>query len=145
MKVTNAFQIITTEKFTQTRAFYKKLGFTPVFDGDWYCQLVWPTAPSVQLGLMKPGHESQPEIFHSPTMGEGTILGLEVPEASDAAEDLSKAGFEFAMELRDEPWGQRHFALLDPNGIRIDIGSPTAELAPEYAQQFTEAGDKALA
>ncbi len=145
MKVTNAFQIITTEKFTQTRAFYKKLGFTPVFDGDWYCQLVWPSAPSVQLGLMKPGHESQPEIFRAPTMGEGTILGLEVPEARDAAEDLSKAGFEFAMELRDEPWGQRHFALLDPNGIRIDIGSPTAELSPEYAQQFTETGDKALA
>ena len=25
------------------------------------------------------------------------------------------------IEIRDEPWGDRHFAILDPNGIGIDI------------------------
>jgi len=25
------------------------------------------------------------------------------------------------IELRDEPWGDRHFAIKDPNGIGIDI------------------------
>lgn len=144
MKVTNAFQIIITDKFTQSRAFYKKLGFEPVFDGEWYCQLVWPSAPSVQLGLMKPGHETQPDIFQAATVGEGTVLSLEVDEANDAAETLRKAGFEFALEVRDEPWGQRHFALLDPNGVRIDIFSPTAELSPEYAQQFKETGNETV-
>ncbi|WP_296990210.1 VOC family protein [Thalassospira sp. UBA1131] len=145
MKVTNAYQIIITEKFTQSRAFYKKLGFTPVFDGDWYCQLVWPSAPSVQLGLMKQGHETQPPMFQAATVGEGTVLTLEVEEARDAADELREAGFEFALDLRDEPWGQRHFALLDPNGVRIDIASATAELSPEYAQQFKEAGEGVLA
>ncbi|HAI29006.1 MAG TPA: glyoxalase, partial [Thalassospira sp.] len=53
-------------------------------------------------------------------------------------------GFEFALEVRDEPWGQRHFALLDPNGVRIDIFSPTAELSPEYAQQFKETGNETV-
>jgi len=145
MKVTNAYQIIITEKFTQSRAFYKKLGFTPVFDGDWYCQLVWPSAPSVQLGLMKQGHETQPAMFQAATVGEGTVLTLEVEEARDAADELREAGFEFALDLRDEPWGQRHFALLDPNGVRIDIASATAELSPEYAQQFKENGEGVLA
>jgi len=25
------------------------------------------------------------------------------------------------MDLRDEPWGDRHFALRDPNGVGVDI------------------------
>lgn len=145
MKVTNSFQIIITDKFAQSRAFYKKLGFTPVFDGDWYCHLVWPDVPSVQLGIMKPNHETQTELFHAPTMGEGSVLCLEVEEARDAAEELRAAGFEIAVDLRDEPWGQRHFALLDPNGVRIDVVSPTAELAPEYAAQFAESGEGIMA
>jgi len=26
-----------------------------------------------------------------------------------------------AIDLREEPWGDRHFAIVDPNGIGIDI------------------------
>jgi catechol 2,3-dioxygenase-like lactoylglutathione lyase family enzyme len=138
MKVTNSYPIIITAKFTQSRAFYQKLGFTPVFDGEWYCQLVWADFPSVQLGLMKPGHETQPAIFHTATLGEGSVLCLEVEDAGIAAKELRNADFEFAMELRDEPWGQRHFALLDPNGVRIDVASQTGQIAPEYAAQFLD-------
>lgn len=138
MKVTNSYPIIITGKFTQSRAFYQKLGFTPVFDGEWYCQLVWADFPSVQLGLMKPGHDTQPAIFHAATLGEGSVLCLEVEDAGIAAKELRNADFEFAMELRDEPWGQRHFALLDPNGVRIDVASQTGQIAPEYAAQFLD-------
>ncbi|WP_430474739.1 VOC family protein [Thalassospira lucentensis] len=145
MKVTNSYPIIITEKFAQSRAFYKKLGFTPVFDGEWYCQLVWADFPSVQLGLMKPGHDTQPAIFQSATLGEGSVMCLEVEDASDAADELRAAGFEFAVELRDEPWGQRHFALLDPNGVRIDVASQNGEVAPEYAQHFLDDAQAVLA
>ncbi|MBX2830053.1 MAG: VOC family protein [Rhodospirillales bacterium] len=145
MKVTNSYPIIITGKFTQSRAFYKKLGFTPVFDGEWYCHLVWSDFPSVQLGLMKPGHDTQPAIFHSATLGEGSVMCLEVENAADAADELRNAGFGFAVDLRDEPWGQRHFALLDPNGVRIDVASQTGEIAPEYAQHFLDDAQAVLA
>jgi len=26
-----------------------------------------------------------------------------------------------AIDLREEPWGDRHFAIVDPNDIGIDI------------------------
>jgi uncharacterized glyoxalase superfamily protein PhnB len=26
-----------------------------------------------------------------------------------------------AFELKDEPWGDRHFAVTDPNGVNIDF------------------------
>ena len=145
MKVTNSYPIIITEKFTQSRAFYKKLGFTPVFDGEWYCQLVWADFPSVQLGLMKPGHDTQPALFHAATLGEGSVICLEVEDAGVAADEVRDAGFEFALEIRDEPWGQKHFALLDPNGVRIDIASQNGVVAPEYAQHFLDATEVALA
>ena len=28
---------------------------------------------------------------------------------------------EIKVDLPDEPWGERHFAIEDPNGIGIDI------------------------
>lgn len=145
MKVTNSYPIIVTHKFTQSRAFYKKLGFMPVFEGEWYCQLVWSDFPSVQLGLMKPGHDTQPALFHAATLGEGSVICLEVEDADIAANELRDAGFEFALEVRDEPWGQRHFALLDPNDVRIDVASQTGKISPEYAHHFLEASDGILA
>ena len=30
-------------------------------------------------------------------------------------------GIEIKIDIRDEPWGDRHFAIQDPNGIGIDI------------------------
>ena len=40
--------------------------------------------------------------------------------ASKAIELKSK-GVEIKVDLRDEPWGDRHFAIADPNGIGIDF------------------------
>ena len=36
-------------------------------------------------------------------------------------ERLRKAVVPMAYPLRDEPWGQRRFALLDPAGMWVDI------------------------
>lgn len=136
MKVTNASPIIVTEKLNESRIFYEKLGFVAVFAGDWYIHLGWPDCMEVQIGLMQPDHPTQPPLFHRQTMGEGSIFGISVEDAKAAADELRSKGFEFALELRDEPWGQRHFTLLDPNGIRIDVASQDAEMTAEYAKDF---------
>lgn len=136
MKVTSAFPIIVTEKLTESRTFYEELGFVAVFAGDWYIHLVWPECMEVQIGLMQPDHPTQPPLFHGRTMGDGSIFGISVEDARTAADELRAKGFEFALELRDEPWGQRHFTLLDPNGVRIDIASQDAEMSDEYAKDF---------
>jgi uncharacterized glyoxalase superfamily protein PhnB len=36
-------------------------------------------------------------------------------------EQLKLKKIPIAITLRDEPWGDRHFAIVDPNGIGIDI------------------------
>jgi catechol 2,3-dioxygenase-like lactoylglutathione lyase family enzyme len=48
-------------------------------------------------------------------------LTIEVDDVDKVYNDLKNKGVEIKIEIRDEPWGDRHFAIQDPNGIGIDI------------------------
>lgn len=48
-------------------------------------------------------------------------LTIEVNEVDGIYEDLKKKGVPIKIDIRNEPWGDRHFAIEDPNGIGIDI------------------------
>ena len=48
-------------------------------------------------------------------------LTIEVPDADKLYEEIKMKGVKIKIELRDEPWGDRHFAIEDPNGIGIDL------------------------
>ncbi|MNE68263.1 Glyoxalase-like domain protein [compost metagenome] len=54
-------------------------------------------------------------------------LTIEVENVDALYEQMKQKGVEIRIELRDEPWGDRHFAIQDPNGIGIDI----VEYAPK--------------
>jgi uncharacterized glyoxalase superfamily protein PhnB len=69
---------------------------------------------------MTPDHPSQPpgpERFS----GEGVFLTFQVEDARTEFERLRAEGAPIAYPLRDEPWGQRRFALRDPAGTWLDI------------------------
>ena len=46
---------------------------------------------------------------------------IEMDEVDSIYEELKKKGVEIKVDIRDEPWGDRHFSIEDPNGIGIDI------------------------
>lgn len=48
---------------------------------------------------------------------------------------MKSSGIPIAHELCDEPWGERHFAVVDPNGIPVNI-SQLIEPAKEYLPYF---------
>jgi len=48
-------------------------------------------------------------------------LTIEVDDVDKIYSKLKKKGTPIKVEIRDEPWGDRHFAIEDPNGIGIDI------------------------
>ena len=41
--------------------------------------------------------------------------------------ELKKKGVEIEIDIRDEAWGDRHFAIQDPNGIGIDLVTHTKQ------------------
>jgi uncharacterized glyoxalase superfamily protein PhnB len=48
-------------------------------------------------------------------------LTIEVEDVDKLYKELKKKGVRIEIDLRDEPWGDRHFAISDPNGIGIDL------------------------
>lgn len=47
------------------------------------------------------------------------MLGVAVADAQAAHDALAAAGVPIARKLKDNPWGDRSFALTDPDGVRV--------------------------
>jgi catechol 2,3-dioxygenase-like lactoylglutathione lyase family enzyme len=112
---------IITSKLKETRAFYtEKLGFGITFENEFYLLMHTPNKER-EISFLLPDHPSQQPLFHKPFQGQGMYLTIEVDDVDKVYAELKKKGVAIKIELRDEPWGDRHFAIEDPNGIGIDI------------------------
>lgn len=112
---------IITEKLAETKEFYTTvLNFGVTFENDFYLLMHTPDKSS-EISFLKPNHPSQKPIFQSPFNGKGVYLTIEVEEVDNVYKQLKNKGVAIEIEIRDEPWGDRHFAIVDPNGIGIDI------------------------
>ena len=112
---------IITDKLSESKEFYTKvLGFGVSFENDFYLLMHTPDN-SEQISFLLPEHPSQHPVFQPPFQGEGVYLTIEVEDVDKVYQDLKSRGVAIAIEIRDEPWGDRHFAIVDPNGIGVDI------------------------
>ena len=112
---------IVTEKLAETKKFYlETLGFGVTFENEFYLLLHTPHH-GAEISFLLPNHPSQQTLFQKPFAGEGVYLTIEVDDVDKVYNDLQNKGIEIKIDIRDEPWGDRHFAIQDPNGIGIDI------------------------
>ena len=112
---------VITEKVRESRDFYVRLlGCEVVYEGaaDWFVLL---RLGDGELGFMKPDLESQAEIFRPAFRGQGLWITVDVEDVDAEFRRLQASGIPIAATLRDEPWGDRHFVVVDPNGIGVDI------------------------
>lgn len=112
---------ILTTKLAESKAFYtNNLGFGVTFENEFYLLLHTPNHEA-EISFLLPDHPSQQPFFHKPFQGQGMYLTIEVDDVDKIYKELKKNGVVIKIEIRDEPWGDRHFAIEDPNGIGIDI------------------------
>lgn len=112
---------IITEKLQETKEFYTKvLNFGVTFENDFYLLLHTPSK-SEEISFLLPNHPSQKPIFQSAFNGKGVYLTIEVENVDEVYKQLKEKGVPIEVDIRDEVWGDRHFAIVDPNGIGIDI------------------------
>ncbi len=83
-----------------------------------------PRHPDIQRGL-----SGQAPMYQTRFRGGGVFLGIEVDDADLVFEELRAQGHRIVVPLTNEPWGRRHFGILDPNGVPIDIYSHVAPMA----------------
>lgn len=133
MKLKKLWAGFVTDKIRESRDFYTKvLEFAVVYEGEsegdsgneWFVLLKLGES---ELGFMKPDLEFQAPVFRAAYPGRGAWLTIEVDDAEAEYERLRALGIPVEVTLRDEPWGDRHFAILDPNGIGVDIVQRIAE------------------
>ncbi len=116
---------IITSNFQETKEFYTKtLGLRVDFENDFY--LLLGSEAGDQISFLLPNHPSQKPIFQSAFEGQGVYITVEVPDVDKEYERIKTLEVDIAVELRNEEWGDRHFAIVDPNGISIDIVTYTA-------------------
>lgn len=112
---------IITTKLAASKTFYTKyLGFGVTFENEFYLLLHTPNQETA-ISFLLPDHPSQQPLFHKPFQGQGMYLTIEVPDVDKVYQEIKKKGAVIKIDIRDEPWGDRHFAIEDPNGIGIDI------------------------
>ena len=112
---------IVTEKIAEIKNFYtKNPGFGVTFENEFYLLLHTPDKEA-EISFLLPNHPSQQPIFQQPFTGQGMYLTIEVDDVDKVYAEIKKKGVTIKIEIRDEPWGYRHFAIQDPNGVGIDI------------------------
>ncbi|MFK8301645.1 VOC family protein [Capnocytophaga stomatis] len=112
---------IITEKLAETKAFYTEvLNFGVTFENEFYLLLHTPNQEA-EISFLLPNHPSQQPIFQKPFQNQGVYLTIEVENVDEVYKELKFKNIPIEIELRNEPWGDRHFAIKDPNGIGIDI------------------------
>lgn len=112
---------IVTAKLAESKAFYTGiLGFGVTFENEFYLLLHTPDKQA-EISFLLPEHASQQPLFQKPFQGQGMYLTIEVDEVDKVYRELKEKGVNIKIDLRNEPWGDRHFAIQDPNGVGIDI------------------------
>jgi len=145
MQHRSLFPVIITSALAAARDFYVHyLGFSVVFDADWYVQLHAPRVDGgvpLELAFMSPDLAAQPCPLRLAFNGQGMLVTIEVNDVDSLYEKLRQAGYEMVLELQDEPWGQRHFLLHDPSGTLLDVMKqipPSPEYVIAYADHIKE-------
>ena len=133
MNLESVYPVICTDKVAASKAFYLEyFPFETTFDSDWYVSLQSTGERPFELALLDYRHETMPERYREPFQG-GLIVNFEVEEVDSVFEQFKAAGLPIHLELRSEPFGQRHFITSDPNGVLIDV----VKVIP-YSGEFAE-------
>ena len=116
-----------TPNLIETRDFFTgKLGFEIRFESEWFVLL---GLGAHQIGLLKPEQEGQSLLFRRAYLGYGAWITFAVPDVDALHARARQAGIPIAVELRDEPWGERHFSVVAPNGLALDFVTYQGPLA----------------
>jgi predicted enzyme related to lactoylglutathione lyase len=124
MKVVRIVPNLASEAFVVSRDFYSAMFDLEVSVelDDWYLQLMSADDRRLNIGFVKPDSElfAGRDRSSGPS---GVVLSIHVDDVDEAYERAKRLGAEIAAEIRNEAHGQRHFLVVDPNGLLLNVMS----------------------
>ncbi|MGB3942717.1 MAG: VOC family protein [Candidatus Manganitrophaceae bacterium] len=112
---------VVTEKVQECKDYYVRLfGCEVIYEGEggWFVLL---RLGDSEIGFMKANLESQAKVFRPAFQGQGVWIAVDVEDVDTEYRRIQALGAPIEVAIRDEPWGDRHFVVVDPNGIGIDV------------------------
>ena len=116
-----AYPLIMVADVDRASAFYAEtLAWEISVDLGWFRLLANPDRPHAQVAVIDRHHESIPasERGRAPS---GFLFTVDVDDCDVVHRRAVAFGAEVVVPARDEPWGQRHTMLRDPDGTLVDV------------------------
>ncbi len=133
------YPIVVTDRLQECLDFYTRwFGLEVVFEASWIVVLS-SDGETPTVAFMHSEHPSTPPEPR-PFAGDGTFLTLQVHDASAEYERVREAGLDCALDLTDEPLGQRRFGAIDPAGMWVDVVEQT-EPVEGWWNRYLQASD----
>lgn len=116
MNIQSVSPCFVTGQVEASRDFYvQHFGAQVFFDCGWYVDLHFGS-DDVTIQFMAPREAGPPACNPA-----GLMYNFNVPDVDAEYARLTDAGLVPVLPLEDHPWGDRGFAVLDPNGITLYI------------------------
>ncbi len=118
------FANILSDDLAASRDFYIGfLGLKSLYDSDWFINLATDGEPRFELGILKRDTELLGQADRrSP---QGFMLTVVVEDVETVFEAAKARNLTIVEPPRDLFYGQRRLLLRDPNGVLVDISSPS--------------------
>jgi len=133
MEIKDLSVCFTTNDIAACKDFYTKyMGAIVTFDYSWYTSIMfmWEDRKYF-LSFMAPQNN---EPLHN---GEGMMINMWVPDVDKEYERLQAMDIGIIVPIKDNPWGDRSFQVVDPIKNRIYIYSDRKP-APEFMDAYNK-------
>ncbi len=129
------YGVFVSNKLIETKQFYvSTFGMSAAFESTIFLILNSPGDKPFTIGFMPENHP-----FVRPRLkaysGGGSYLTIEVADVETLYKAFVARKIPITYPLKKEDWGQIRFAVLDPNGIWVDV-IQTIEPKPGYYDQY---------
>ncbi len=109
---------IKTELVEESKRFYCELfGAKIVFDCGWYIDLQFESGHN-SIQFMSPQNDEEKTFG-----GDGVVFNIRVQDVDDTHQRFVSKGMAITRPLQNNPWGDRSFSIIDPNGVTVYIYS----------------------
>ncbi|MFF2618242.1 VOC family protein [Kitasatospora sp. NPDC058046] len=120
MQITTTAVSLTVEDVTTSAAFLRRhFGYTEQMSADGFVSLAHPGG-GVNVVYLRRGLEVLPEDQRH-RIADGVILAFVVEDIAAEERRLREEGVVITLPLREEPWGEKLFQVVDPNGVVVEL------------------------
>jgi catechol 2,3-dioxygenase-like lactoylglutathione lyase family enzyme len=123
MNFQDIYSVFVTKDLKRTKDFYTKwFNLKVYFESSFFILLAGSAGDrSFSIGFIDEVHPSSPPDISAMDGKSAVFLTLQVEDAQVEYIKLKTEGLDIFYHLKEEPWGQKRFGIIDPNGMYVDI------------------------